>query len=133
MKKPKNPLSLLRYCKKCGANCCKEGTPVVFPWEKEEIVDRTGKDPFKKVKNFYIIPDHPCPFLKDNLCSIEDIKPLNCKIFPASVFRGDKTIVSCPVKKLPPEFLENVKRIKKQLELAKEQWESYIKSTKKYI
>lgn len=125
--------SLLKYCRKCGARCCKEGTPILLPWERDRIVKETGRDVFKKVKKWYIIDKkdgEPCPFLKNNLCTIEEIKPINCKIFPAAVFGGlnpERVMKTCPIKKLPPDFLENVEKLKKQMELAVEQWGKYLR------
>lgn len=77
-------------CQKCNL-CCKAYTPVVFDWEIKRIskVLRTKPKKFRKkylVKlnlplNEYELKS-PCPFLKDNVCSIYPVRPKICRIFP---------------------------------------------------
>ncbi len=76
------------FCKVCPKNCCYIGSVNILPDEYTKIVERTGrKDVFKKVKDYYIIDKKkgvPCPFLKKDgfTCSIQDIKPTDCKVWP---------------------------------------------------
>ena len=73
---------LAEYCKACSL-CCKH--PFVLPEERDRIAARLGplgRRLLKKVGNHFIIDADPCPFLKDGSCTIEDIKPLCCRVFP---------------------------------------------------
>ena len=75
-------------CTKCG-NCCREITPVL---DKEDIESASeklnmGKNEFiekytKTDDNKDIIFDTPCPFLKENKCSIYETRPKECRSFP---------------------------------------------------
>ncbi len=92
-------------CKQCG-KCCSiiknseksiGGLPL-FEWEKEEL-ERLASEKgikleigptdlvFDKKSNSYIcinfsLKQEPCPFLKDNKCSIYEKRPLICRYFP---------------------------------------------------
>ncbi|MBL7206217.1 MAG: YkgJ family cysteine cluster protein [Candidatus Aenigmarchaeota archaeon] len=131
--------SLLEECKKCGAKCCKSGTPILLPWERDKIVKETGRDVFEKAAKWYIFNKEngePCPFLKNDLCTIEEIKPINCKAFPAVIFGGinpEKTVKTCPIKKLPMDFVENVDKLRKQLEMSLDRWKEYMDDCEKAL
>ena len=116
------------FCIECGSKCCstKDFFVIALKHERDLIVKKTGTDPFKKLGNlFYCL--EPCPFLLDGKCSINEIKPIDCKIFPVIPSKkGDKIIyevdLDCPAaEKLPESFLQEV------LELGKE----YIKQFSK--
>ncbi len=91
-------------CLKCGA-CCKNfgsngsfsGLPI-FEWEKQEF-EKFAKEKAiylninpsniiydKKSKTYvnisYFMKNQPCPFLKDNKCSIYNHRPIVCRSFP---------------------------------------------------
>lgn len=124
--------SLLPICLKCGAQCCKrKGSPMVLPNERDIIINKTGKDVFKKEGNYYIIPENPCPFLENNKCSIHNIRPLDCKIYPYNIIKKNnefKIAISqiCPAKHtLNNEFTSDAQ---KELDkLSKEQKEDLNK------
>jgi len=95
--------SLLKFCQKCGAKCCKYGSTIVLPKERQKIINLTRKDVFIRKNSFFIIPENPCPFLKNNLCTIESIKPLDCRAYPVGLFKKDNKIKAgisqkCPFK-----------------------------------
>lgn len=80
-------------CSKCGA-CCRNQKAVLLT--VHDIIRMSGKlglkpgEFFKKyctisakfsgdgLKRFYLKVDGGCPFLKDNLCSVHDVKPVAC-------------------------------------------------------
>lgn len=107
-----NKLSLLDICKKCGSRCCKEpGPPVVFPEEVERIREFCQSkglgDHIEKVEGeeFYTIPRRgkPCPYLdSEDRCSIQDVKPLDCRVYPIGLTDSLRTGISttCPAKNL---------------------------------
>src|SRR3989338_146900 len=80
--------------KGCNAYCCRHGSPYVLPEEAKAIREASGKDPFTKIGNYYIIgkksnggkrnlKKDPCPYLtKKNLCSLQikspALKPRDC-------------------------------------------------------
>ncbi|MDD5254381.1 MAG: S-adenosylmethionine decarboxylase [Candidatus Nanoarchaeia archaeon] len=117
---------LYRICQKCGVQCCKRGSPMVLPKEREQIINQTKKDVFKKEGNYYILP-RPCPFLIDNTCSIHKIRPFDCKIYPCGIIKKDgkfKIGISqiCPARTLiDKQFILNAeKEINKLTESQKE-------------
>ena len=82
------------HCSKCKIkrNCCcdfdtKIDNVIVSNNEKENIINRVGKDSekfFKKINNeAYNIISHNsiCPFYSKG-CTIYDIRPNDCKLFP---------------------------------------------------
>lgn len=82
------PFDVFPYCKVCPKNCCYIGAVNVLPDEYDRIIKRTGKkEVFKQVGTYYMIDKKkgtPCPFLKKDgvTCSIQDIKPTDCKVWP---------------------------------------------------
>jgi hypothetical protein len=46
------------------------------------IIKLSGSDPFVKEKFYYYLERGTCPLLKDGLCSVEEVKPFVCMIFP---------------------------------------------------
>lgn len=72
---------------------------------------------FQKRGNYYIIKGNTCPFLKDGSCSVEQVKPLNCRIFPLALTHQGKDAEwavspECPqFKKVPYEFVEHAKEL----------------------
>lgn len=99
-----NQLSLLKYCKECGAKCCitKEffGTPILSEEEVSRIQKFTDKGCFTKVispvdETYYIIQEQEgtkrCAFLtEENLCFIQAVKPLDCLCYPVkAIWKAD--------------------------------------------
>ncbi len=84
----KKPFDIFNYCKVCPKNCCYIGDIFVLKEEYEKIINQTGrKDVFRKKDDYYILKKkkgEPCPFLKKDgfTCSIQDIKPTDCKVWP---------------------------------------------------
>ncbi|MHA2219402.1 MAG: YkgJ family cysteine cluster protein [Candidatus Hodarchaeales archaeon] len=114
-------------CQQCG-RCCRE---INIPISYNDImrwVDTGRKDilfqvswihnfPKKNTGGFYFrqtcTPDENgdkgiCPFLEDNLCSIQDTKPLACKDAPKGFDRFDM----CPAfkKPYPKKIRDRIKR-----------------------
>lgn len=80
--------------------------PLIFPWEKRvleentdielyftpEVVYQIGRDSYLVVLYRWIIKGY-CPFLtKDGYCSIHDLKPASCKMFPLIYGWGDSSL-----------------------------------------
>ncbi len=88
---------------------------MVLPKEREAIINKTGKDFFKKEGKYYIIPQNPCPFLDNNKCSIHEIRPLDCRIYPCNIIKKNnefKIAISqiCPAKHiLTKEYISDAK------------------------
>ncbi|MCK4762383.1 MAG: YkgJ family cysteine cluster protein [Candidatus Aminicenantes bacterium] len=86
-------------CRKC-ANCCKERRPVI---DKEDVTNITRelkvtaakfkKEYLKKQDNGdgFIFNRSPCPFLKDNICSIHNFRPRDCASYPDIYKSGFET------------------------------------------
>jgi Fe-S-cluster containining protein len=109
------------FCEGCDRRCCSR--PVALPEERENIIKATKmgflqrRKVFEKCGDYYIIRGDTCPFLKDGGCSIEPVRPLNCRISPLVLTRQGKDaewIVSpeCPsAHKIPYEFVERAKEL----------------------
>jgi Fe-S-cluster containining protein len=113
------------FCSDCDRRCC--SAAVVLPDEMKAISRAAGmgffqrRKVFQKRGDYYIIKGTSCPFLKDGLCSIEHVKPLNCRIFPLALTHQGKDAEwaispECPsYSKVPREFVERAKELAKPL------------------
>lgn len=77
-------------CKECG-NCCRELKPTFTEKDIHRISKKIGLlvEDFKNQyltyndsERKYELKNLPCPFLKENSCSIHEFKPEECKEFP---------------------------------------------------
>ena len=81
-------------CTKCG-DCCKTDGIVNLKRNELHSISNYLNEPLKKVKEKYNIKDisnedfvlvvtgrKGCPFLKNNLCSLQEVKPEQCKKYP---------------------------------------------------
>ena len=106
-------------CTQCGA-CCKQMTICIthsdiMRWVEQKRYDILKETVFARGApqgdGFYfehtvIAPKQPCIFLKDDLCSIHDTKPVCCKDAPDSLTKFD----ACPV--WDKSFINNKRRKK---------------------
>jgi hypothetical protein len=79
-------------CTTC-ANCCREVKPTFSEEDVERLARRLGMDRVRFIEA-YLEPNPepgespwqtrttPCPFLKDNLCSVYDDRPADCSGYP---------------------------------------------------
>ena len=122
---PENASLEKSFCSECDRRCC--SSAVVLPEEMKSI-SRAAKmgffqrrKVFQKRGNYYIIKGNACPFLKEGLCSVEQVKPLNCRIFPLALTHQGKDAEwavspECPQsKKVPFEFVEHAKELAQPL------------------
>lgn len=88
LKEETDGFDIFPFCKACPRNCCYIGAVNVLPEEVRRIVERTGRnDVFSPHNEYYIIDKQkgePCPFLGNDgvTCTIQDIKPIDCKVWP---------------------------------------------------
>lgn len=85
-----NKISSQIDCQSC-ANCCRKMSPLVNDREAARIARhlKISTETFKlkylerepKEKQ-NVMQQTPCPFLKDNRCSIYDVRPGDCRSFP---------------------------------------------------
>ncbi len=85
-------MELKNTCRKCAQCCITQKIPInltdIFKISAhlntapESFVQKYLKLTDHDGEKTYIINQIPCPFLKDNLCSIHNIKPTACKITP---------------------------------------------------
>ena len=77
-------------CKKC-ANCCKQISPLFNQNDIKRFVRGLALRAEELKSSFlqkdeetgkYIFKVHPCPFLKDNLCTNYENRPADCRSFP---------------------------------------------------
>ncbi len=100
---------------------------MALPEEKKRIAEATRmgffeqRRIFKKRGEYYIIKGEVCPFLKSGSCSIEPIKPLNCRVFPLALTHLGKDAEwglspECPASRnVPYDFVEHAKSIGQRL------------------
>lgn len=77
-------------CRTC-ANCCKTRHPSFSRPEMQRIAEYLGTT-LQDLRERYLVSDPdigkyttrelPCPFLKENLCSIYDVRPSVCSDYP---------------------------------------------------
>lgn len=78
-------------CTAC-ANCCREVRPTFSEEDMKRLAARLGVSPQQFI-DAYLQPTEdetnpwetrttPCPFLKDNRCSVYEDRPTNCKGYP---------------------------------------------------
>jgi hypothetical protein len=113
-------------CTKC-ANCCRE----VKPEFSEEEVDRLARRLAITLKQFidayldrsepgettWTTRTTPCPFLKDNLCSVYEDRPSGCSGFPY-LYKPDfvfRTIAMLERTSTCPIVYEVIEELKKSL------------------
>lgn len=77
-------------CTKC-ANCCRVMQTAVEPEDIDRLAERLGishqefEDQYKAEENYWgdtVIPEMPCPFLDDCVCTVYDARPSNCRDYP---------------------------------------------------
>lgn len=91
------PSSLLSSCIACKAKCCKGKQVTVTEIGYQKIMDAGHPDYFHKTDiqegTFYVLDhvfgndgnvkqDGACPYMQDNKCTIEDVKPDTCAAYP---------------------------------------------------
>jgi hypothetical protein len=97
-------------CAECG-NCCRELHPVLDEEDLERLSKGVGLS-VAQVKKQYLVDDKeagrfvfrekPCPFLKDNLCTLSENRPKDCISYPhldkeGFVFRLIGVVQNCSV------------------------------------
>lgn len=109
-------MSLLSYCVPCGAWCC-VGRTLCTEEERNRIVEISGHDPFIQENFYYYLERGTCPLLKDGLCSVQEVKPFVCLIFPFfPVVAGGEVWLycasECPAAPyLTSKFIENARML----------------------
>jgi len=93
-------------------------------WWEEKRYDILKEISFLKnygenADGFYIAkttfnPKQPCPFLKDNLCSIHDTEPISCKDFPEAHAKHEKEKIEFPARKDFDLDKEKLVKLKKE-------------------
>jgi len=110
-------------CTKC-ANCCKTVHPILKPAD----VRRLAKHFELSVNEFHsrfltddperegsVFRNQPCPFLQDNLCTVYDHRPSDCRSYPHLhkrdfVFRVSQAFSNCSVCPIVFNVYEQLKR-----------------------
>jgi Fe-S-cluster containining protein len=131
-------------CQKCKALCCRLVTPPVTEKEKQRILKAGFPDYFEKIDtDLYKIKSQdkkPCPYLKkDYSCSIHNVKPMLCALWPVvPQYKNKKRgclIIKCPLYPyLPKEFIEgSIKEAEKiPLHIIEELWNLSPEMKEKY-
>jgi Fe-S-cluster containining protein len=104
-----------KICKDCKINCCRKNTIPYLTKKEREIHKIEGEE---------------CSYFSNNKCQVYKNRPIDCKIFPISIYKQDNKFYwilekNCPLsKKLNIE--EEIKLIeKKYLPSLKNELEEY--------
>jgi Fe-S-cluster containining protein len=135
--------SLLPHCIPCGSTCCRYSSPIVSAQEREAIVAASGADCFVEQctaeGSYFVIglrrdgsprtialttaeSGDPCSYLaSDGRCSIQAVKPLDCRAYPIRALPGEGQRIewrlhrACPASPhLTPPFLETALAVAKR-------------------
>lgn len=151
-------LSLLDYCKKCHASCCKTGDLIGSPiLSADEIAKIKDKSYLKEItspvgEKYWIIAEegtNRCHFLNEkDECDLQNDKPLDCLCYPLKATWHNDDIIyildtNCPAAEhLSADFYEEALKVaKKSIKRFKketynhwlENYVGWIKFTKKQI
>ena len=78
-------VNFLEECKRCGHKCCQRN-PLFFLSDVERIKELFDGLEFEEVEeDYYILKNEvfgSCFFLKEGICVLQDIKPINCRAYP---------------------------------------------------
>jgi len=110
-------------CTKC-ANCCKKVNPVPKPTDIRRLAKHLGLSVDKFRSQFIadasegegsIFRNQPCPFLQNNLCTVYDDRPGDCRSYPHLhkrdfVFRMNQAFSNCSVCPIVFNVYEELKR-----------------------
>lgn len=111
-------MSLLDACG-CKGSCC-VGRTVATNIERRRIVQSSGSDHFIHWRrDLYYLERGQCPYLEDGLCSVQEVKPFACLVYPfvPRVVEGELWLYrvsecSC-ASRLPDGFQMNAVRLAK--------------------
>lgn len=79
-------------CRSC-ANCCRHVSPTLSEEDIDRLAERLDTTREQIITTYldeapsnaespWIMRTRPCPFLKDNLCSVYEHRPTNCRDYP---------------------------------------------------
>lgn len=111
-------LEVLSYypdaCSMCG-RCCKNTTSEFTEFELEKMIKRSGLKASEFAERYtYLYSDGvnrlktPCPLLVDNKCSIYDIRPRACRIYPLNFPFSVYDVESCELSKAIRKDLDQI-------------------------
>jgi len=110
-------------CTKC-ANCCKTVHPVLKPVDVRRVAKHLDLSLNEFRSRFLmdeperegsVFRNQPCPFLQDNLCTVYDDRPNNCRSYPHLqkwdfVFRMNQAFSNCSICPIVFNVYEQLKR-----------------------
>ena len=67
-------------CLKCG-ECCRTLQEVLITKQEYKLLRKHGKVKVKPAKGGKLKMKLPCPFQVDNLCTVHDIRPCQCRLW----------------------------------------------------
>jgi Fe-S-cluster containining protein len=74
--------SLLNICRACKGRCC-VGRTMATSEERRTVAEFSGSDHFVLWReDLWYLDRGVCPYLKGGLCSVQEVKPFACQIFP---------------------------------------------------
>lgn len=74
--------NMLQTCLSCHEPCC-NGYIMAFSDEHRRIIEYCEEDYFIKGDGYYYMNDvDECPYLKDGMCTIYEVRPMMCRFYP---------------------------------------------------
>lgn len=104
-------------CIRCGAHCCKYGGAIATELEVQAVVESGYANHFEMVADNVFITrwgdKGVCPYLVESECSIYEVRPLRCRVYPViQVSSGEILVADCPLLPfLSPDELERSSRL----------------------
>ena len=85
----------IQACTTCTDICCKRTTYKLTKQDVERLGSLLVGAVFK-TQDGHLQLKQPCPFLIDNKCSIYNIRPVGCRLYPVVWNNGLTTDHNCP-------------------------------------
>lgn len=124
-KSGKEKLALVKeICEKCGGKCCKLGGAEFTKSDRDRVLSAGHPNYFRKLSSDHYetkTKEGVCAYLtKENLCSIQELKPKMCWAWPVSLdYKKHKKVFELMLCPLTPYITE------KEIKLMKEQISGY--------
>ncbi len=102
-------------CAKCDEKCC-NGIFILSQKEKDLLWKNGHGHHIKEKHNYCVFEGDPCPFFKEDKCSIHEIRPMVCRLWPLYIVVDEDGKLDfeleedCPAtKELGKEYFEKAK------------------------
>ncbi|MBN2190201.1 MAG: YkgJ family cysteine cluster protein [Candidatus Aureabacteria bacterium] len=131
-------VDFIELCKKCDDPCC-NGYFILSEDERKKLCKAGHNRHIEERDDYCVFEGDPCPFYADGKCSIHDIRPTICRVYPMYPYINDDGKLEididdeCPaVKELGKEFFEQAREKAEKFVKEEISVESYRKFWSEY-